>query len=270
MSDLVIDHGTPWWLSQSVWVVPATSPDEPAPGEVAPVVNQQYYGVANVRNTTDEDIENATVYFWWANPSLGIITSTNANLIGTSLVNVKANQTNTTLELTPWIPSFVNNGHECIIAAVVEGGGPPPSVLDGANDPTVAQHNLGVVYTGPQKQGRFHYPFQICNPSRIEQSYIVQAREASIEEAKPFLKDRIVHAGKLRKHGFLRIPCPEPKEYENAHPLLDGIKLTPFSCSGFTLVGSSEGGITLVHVTQHVGDRIVGGLSVLIISEREN
>jgi len=265
MAGLVIDHGNPWWLSPNVWVVPVANPGEGPPGELAPVVNQQYYAVANVRNTTDADILNATVYFWWANPSLGILTSANATQIGTSSVSVNAGQTNSTLELAPWTPSFVNNGHECIIAAVVTGGGPPPAVLDGANDPTVAQHNLGVVLAG--QQGRFHYPFQVCNPSRVEQTFVIQAREAPVEEAKPFFKTQHARDGKLGKHGFLRTSCPDPEEYGHAKPVLDGIRLAPFSCTGFTLVGTVEGGPVLVHVTQLAGDQIIGGLSVLAAPE---
>lgn len=265
MAGLVIDHGNPWWLSPNVWVVPVTNPGEASPGELAPVVNQHYYAVANVRNTTNADILNATVYFWWADPSLGILTSANAHPIGTSSVSVNAGQVNSTLELTQWTPSFVNNGHECIIAAVVTGGGQPPSVLDGANDPTVAQRNLGVVLTGPH--GRFHYPFQVCNPSRVEQTFVIGARTAPIEDAQPFLKDQPTKGGILQKHGFLGSICPDPEEYAHAKPVLEGIKLAPFSCTGFSLVGTLEGGPVLVHVTQQVGDQVIGGLSVLVAPE---
>jgi hypothetical protein len=270
MAGLVIDHGNPWWLSPNVWVVPTSNPSEGSPGEIDPVVSQQYYAVANVRNTTSADILNATVYFWWANPSLGIITSTNANLIGTSSVSVGGNQTNTSLSLTPWVPSYVNNGHECIIAAVVEGGGQPPSVLNGDNDPTVAQHNLGVVQTGAQMQHRFHYPIQICNPSRVERTFRVQVRQAPLEEAKPFLPGRLAKEGKLRSHGFLKSACPEPAQYEGAPSVLESIKLAPLACTGVTLVGATDGGMVLLHVTQQVGDRIIGGLSVLIVSSKEH
>jgi len=266
MAGLVIGHGNPWWLSPDVWVVPATNPGEASPGELAPVVDHQYYAVANVQNTAEADILNATVYFWWANPSLGILTSANANLIGTSSVSVSAGQANTTLELAPWVPSFVNNGHECIIAAVVTGGGPPPTVLDGLNDPTVAQRNLGVVAAG--QQGHFHYPFQVCNPSRVEQTFMVQARQAAIEDAMPFFKNQDAKQGTLQEHGFLRTTCPDPAEYGHAKPVLEEITLAPFACTGFTLVGTLVGGPALVHVTQQIKDRVTGGLTILITPER--
>ncbi len=76
----------------------------------------------------------------------------NANFVGKSSVSVAGNSSNTSLELSPWTPSYVNNGHECLIAAVVEGDASPPTILDGNNDPTVAQHNLGVVNLGGQME----------------------------------------------------------------------------------------------------------------------
>jgi hypothetical protein len=278
MSNLVIDHGNPWWLSPNVWAVPTSNPNEPSPGEISPSVNNQYYLVANVRNTSADDVLNATVYFWWANPALGILTTANANLVGTSSVSVVGNGSNTSLELSPWTPSFVNNGHECIIAAVVEGGGPPPTILDGNNDPTVAQHNLGVVNTAVHMQGRFTYPFQICNPSRIEQRFTVHAERAPLEHAAPFLPSLRKGAAHAAKHpaegalklGFVREVCPDPRSIDHVKPGHEEVKLAPFTCTGFTLVGILEKGEALIHVTQRLGDKLIGGLSVLVLSNKEH
>jgi hypothetical protein len=270
MSSLVIDHGNPPWLSPNVWVVPTSNPNEASPGEVAPVVGSQYYAVANVRNTSESLVLNATVYFWWADPALRVITSVNAHLIGTSSVSVLGNASNTSLELTPWTPSFVNRGHECVIAAVVEGGGPPPNILDGANDPTVAQRNLGVVKTGAMKKWRFAYPFQVCNPSRLEQSFSIHARKAPIEQAAPLLKQNVEVYARALKLGFVKAICPESEDFEHAKPVLEDIRLAPFACTGFTLAGVLEEGQALIHVTQEIGNKIVGGLSVLVISEKEH
>ncbi|WP_038713826.1 hypothetical protein [Burkholderia sp. lig30] len=267
MAGLVIDHGDPWWLSPNVWVTPISNPSEPSPGELSPIVGQKYYAAANVRNTTNADIYNATVYFYWANPALGIITSVNAVPIGTSSVTVYGGQSNNTLELKVWQPSFVNNGHECIIAAVVEGQGPPPSVLDGDADPTVAQRNLGVVVAS--KMGLFHYPFQVCNPRRIEQTFSIRARQAPSRDAAPFSKKLSIQAGQLRGHGFLRATCPDPSQYATAPRVIEDVRVAPFTCTGFTLVGTLEAGSALLHVTQHARDRIVGGLSVLVVSDME-
>jgi hypothetical protein len=287
MSSLAIDHGNPWWLSPNVWAVPTSNPSEPSPGEIAPVVNNQYLLVANVRNTSPSEVLNAEVYFWWANPSLGILTTANANPVGTSSVSVVGNGSNTSLELSPWTPSFVNNGHECLIAAVVEGGGPPPTVLDGANDPTVAQHNLGVVNVGEHMEGRFFYAFQVCNPFRLEQRFTIHAERGPIEQAAPFLTSlgdpshRSAPKGAERrasreaahsalKLGFVHEVCPHPRDFDRMRPILEDVRLAPFACTGFTLVGVLEEGEALIHVSQRIHEKIVGGLSVLVLSEKEH
>jgi hypothetical protein len=100
--------------------VPTSDPNEPSPGAVSPFVDSQYFLVANVLNTSSSDVLNAEVYFWWADPSLGILATANAHAVGKSSVSVVGNGSNTSLEPSPWTPSFVNNGHECLIAAVVE------------------------------------------------------------------------------------------------------------------------------------------------------
>ena len=57
MSNLVI--GNPWRLSPNVWAVLTSNPNEPSPGEIAPIVNSQYFLVANVRNTSTNDIRHS-------------------------------------------------------------------------------------------------------------------------------------------------------------------------------------------------------------------
>lgn len=275
MSDLIIGHGNPWWLSPNVWAVPTSSPDEPSPGEISPVVNNQYFLVANVTNTSPDDVLNAAVYFWWANPSLGILTTANANYVGKSSVSVAGNTSNTSLELSPWTPSYVNNGHECLIAAVVEDGGAPPTVLDGDNDPTVAQHNLGVVEITGQMKGFFSFPFQVCNPSRLEQRFTIHVERAPIELAAPFLPSRREsrEAEHVPRLGFVSELCPDPRSIERAKNVLEDVRLASFTCTGFTLVGVLDHGEALIHVTQRLGERTVGGLSVLALSttkEREH
>jgi hypothetical protein len=72
------------------------------------------------------------------------------------------------------------------------------------------------------------------------------------------------------KLGFVQAACPHPRDYDHAKPVLDDVRLAPFACTGFTLVGVLEKGEGLIHVSQRIGDRIVGGLSVLVLTEKEN
>ena len=149
------------------------------------MVGQQYNCVANVSNTSQQTFPDANVYFYWANPSLGMITGVNANPIGSWSGGVDAGQPAFAFEYAPWTPSFVNNGHECIIANVVAGSVTGPAILDGANDPTVAQRNLGVVQLSPHMRGRFDYAFQVCNAARSERSFTIAAEAVPEAEAAP-------------------------------------------------------------------------------------
>ncbi len=61
--------------------------------------------------------------------------------------------------------------------------------------------------------------------------------------------------------------APLPAAYDTAHPVLEGVRLAPLTCTGFSLVGVLQEGMSLIHVTQTFEGRIVGGLSVLVLAE---
>lgn len=279
MSDLVIGHGNPWWLSPNVWVALSTNPGEASPGEQNPVVGLQYLATANITSQASTGFQFGTVYFFWANPALSITTA-NANQIGSAQVTIAAGQSAVVQCTSPWTPTLLPNGsgHECLVAAVVEDAtpnqmGPPPANLDGNNDPTVGQRNLGVVAMGNQMQSRFIYPFEIFNGGRDEQTFEIVAEPAPLEQARPFLRglpggERILtQPGKLSQFGIAKTPRPEPKHCEAAERSVPKLSLGPHARTWFSLVGSVEGGAALIHVIQRLGDREVGGLSVLFVPE---
>jgi hypothetical protein len=279
VSDLVIDHGNPWWLSQSVWVALATTPGEGPPGEQNPVVGEQYLATATVNSLAATGVQNGTVYFFWADPSLSI-TTMNAHAIGSSPVTVNAGSSAPAQCTTPWVPSLLPNGsgHECLVAAVVEDTapgqvGPPPANLNGDTDPTVGQHNLGVVTMSPHQQGQFIYPFQIFNGERVERAFEIVAEPAPLEEARPFLRGLpggegiLKEPGKLGRFGIVTKPRPAPEECERPERSVPDLKLGPHEKTWFSVVGALEGGAALIHVTQRLDGRVIGGLSVLVVPE---
>jgi hypothetical protein len=180
-----------------------------------------------------------------------------------------------TWELPTWAPSFVNGGHECIIAAVVEDGDQALSgPLDGNNyPPTIAQRNLGVVQIGAPMKGRFHYTFEVCNPARVERSFTVAAEAVRPAVAARILKSLSREAWPEERFanpehlGFARTSSPAPSEFDAAHPVLEEVKLAPLSCTGFNLAGTLREGMSLIHVTQRFEEHVVGGLSVLVLAE---
>jgi hypothetical protein len=127
-------------------------------------------------------------------------------------------------------------------------------------------------------QGRFVYPIQICNPSRLEQRFTIHSRQAPLEHAAPFLKRRGKDPSKNvndekeqgLKHGLVKEARPDLIGIEHGKHVLEGIRLAPFACTGCILIGVLERGEALIHVTQEVEGKIVGGLSVLVISRKEH
>jgi hypothetical protein len=270
MSGLVIDHGNPWWTSPNVWAVPTSNPNEPSPGEPSPETGKQYYLKALVRNTETFRIDNAQINLYWANPSL-TITRGNAHLVGSAFASVDGGQTAEALCLNPWSPTFVNQGHECLVAEVAHGIPSLSDVLDGQNDPQVAQHNLTVVMF---QGASFHFAFEVCNPGRKEQTFVIHAEQADHEQFETAVRHFGNHLGPrtrgtVHELGFVKSPCPDMHALEGVvHPPLRH-KLEPNGCTGYSLVGKLEGGAALVHITQAVEDHRIGGLSLLVVRREE-
>jgi hypothetical protein len=103
--ELWIDDGDPWYLSPDIWVVPGNDPNG-LPG--IPILNMPSYVWARVHNRGTTGVSNATVRYYWADPSMAITPST-ATLIGTSYVNLTPGETKEVLCLTRWIPRTLTN-----------------------------------------------------------------------------------------------------------------------------------------------------------------
>jgi hypothetical protein len=146
---LLIRDGNPYWyLSPDIWVVPGTDPSG-SPG--SPIAGQTAYLWARVANTGSTDANGVRVDFYWANPALQV-TRSNATLIGSAYADVPAGGAQDALCLVPWTPVIVNDGHECLVAVANHPGDPLPSPLPDAFDPPtyaqVAQKNLTVLVVG--------------------------------------------------------------------------------------------------------------------------
>jgi hypothetical protein len=154
-TQLQIRDGTPdWWTSPDIWVVPGTDPNG-VPG--MPIAGQNAYTWARVANTSAEAAHNVRVDFYWADPSTQIL-SNSAHFIGSAYADIDANDTQEVLCLVPWMPTIVNDGHECLIA-VAHGSNddtalpdPLPNGFD-FNPPSylpIAQRNLSVLLASGQ------------------------------------------------------------------------------------------------------------------------
>jgi hypothetical protein len=75
--------------------------------------------------------------------------------------------------------------------------------------------------------------------------------------------------GKVERLGIVASDHPDPAELEAATAVLSPVKIAPRSCRAFTLGGSLQKGNALIHVTQSLDERVVGGLSVLVMAEEK-
>jgi hypothetical protein len=267
--ELQIQDGNPWWMSPDIWTVPGNDP-EGAPG--TPIVGQPTYLWARVTNTGRSSVTNATVRYYWANPSVGFDRNT-ANPIGTSNVNLAAGESAEVLCLTPWIPEYVNEGHECVLAEAFHPSLDPlpaTAAFDVPTDRHVAQRNLSVVLA---LQGFFSFSFVIYNTQRIERRFQIRAYQGEMGDLKPLQRtmglERLPENGKIARIAFADERCPDEKAFEKATNEKMELSIPGKGSRFLTLIGRIEGEGALVHVEQVSENRQIGGLSVLVRGDQK-
>ena len=268
--ELEIRDGSPhWYLSPDVWTV--SDPNDTT--ESLPVAGVPCYLKASVRNVGSTNVTNATVRFYWGNPAIGINRNT-ANLIGQSFVSLSAGDNDDVLCLTPWVPEFLNEGHECIIAEAFHPNDPLPATID-FNVPTdrhVAQRNLSVQMA---LKFLFHFNFEMHNPWRKKKEFNVKVEQIKIESILkqfPTLKKQLrgKKEGKLKTIGFTNKPCPdsngELNEKKKRSESQEGISLEGFARKQMAITGKIDGDFVFLNVQQFSDETQTGGLGVLIIN----
>jgi hypothetical protein len=263
--ELEIHDGNPWWLSPDIWAVPGNDP-EGTPG--LPVAGQSCYLWARVTNNGISSINNAEVRFYWANPSAGFDRNT-ANLVGTSNVNLLSGQSADVLCLTPWIPEYLNNGHECVLAEAFHSSLDPLPATPDFNVPSdrhVAQLNLSVVQA---VQGFFTQPITLNNTWRAENRFQIKAYQGKINQLKPFAQRFRIELseseGKLVNAAFVDHKRPTEGEFGNLDNRALELSIPGKGTRFKSLVGRVEGKNTLVHVGQYRKGQLVGGISMLVV-----
>lgn len=264
------DGSTHWWLSPDVWTVPGKDPEGV---QGLPVVGEPCYLWARVHNIGTNAVTNATVRFYWANPSVGFDRNS-ANHIGNANVSLNAGESKEVLCLVPWQPVWVNNGHECILAEAFHASLDPLPASPAFNvttDRHVAQRNLTILATAPKTKS-FLMSFEIHNTERLPRAFAIKTEVGKLAELRPLLKQIgrgiPTEAGKVAKVGFVKTPNPCDSD-ETPQPTIDRIEVAGGTKTGLTLTGELEGGAALLHVIQEAGGKEVGGLSVLVAQGKE-
>ncbi|MES2949006.1 MAG: hypothetical protein V4858_10740 [Pseudomonadota bacterium] len=271
---LEIADGSPWYLSLDVWTVPGDDPEGP---QGQPIVGTPCYMWARVHNNGNDLVQNAQVRFYWANPAVGFDRSS-ANFIGTANVTLAGGAQSDVLCLMPWIPIFVNNGHECVLAEAFHTSLDPLPATLAFNVPTdrhVAQRNLSVVMA--LKGGLFHMAFEIHNTSRKPGQFKLVTRAATGAELEraigifPKVAEALRGAkpGEIANAGFVEDPCPDMQAPGDVRQEVYA-QLAAGTRDGLSVVGQLKGDYALLHVEQWAEGRgekpvLAGGLSVLVV-----
>ncbi len=277
---LTIKKGSPhWWLSPSIWATSVSDPTTP-PGVGNPIAGEAYNVSVVVNDLYDQPVDSGwNLFVCWAIPTAGPIPIPPAAQIlnnapippvaATGSVQVETART--------WTPSFENAGHECLIAMAFNEGavGFPVASLDGNAPDTdvysIAQKNLGVVRVKKHMKRAFDYAFQVCNGANEERQFVITARQAPLFDIAAFVpgmpggRSILDKPGKFERLGITA--SAKPAELERAAAVLSSVGIPARSCQPFTVSGVLEEGNALIHVTQSLGERVVGGLSVLVLVE---
>ncbi|HEV2099308.1 MAG TPA: hypothetical protein VGR45_10325 [Stellaceae bacterium] len=289
---LTITPGSPnWWLSPDIWVTKVGSSTAYGSGTQNPIEGETYNVSVRVHDNypPPNSVPGGSwnLFVCWMIPTTGPFpTPTGAQVLnnGPIVPSVAAMGHADLQTAMTWTPSFENGGHECLIAAAYGtafGEGLPSSLDANPADRdtnqgylSIAQHNLGVLSLGSMMGGmRIRYRFQVCNGFDEEREFVVRARQVPLSEIDHFLpgvpggRTVLDKPGKVEHLGLVASAKPDPKELEAASAVLARVRIEPRSCRQFTLGGKLERGNALINVTQSLGERVVGGLSVLVLSE---
>lgn len=272
--ELEIRDGSPsWWNSPDIWVVPGNDPNG-SPGQ--PIAGQAAYLWGRVHNNGSSPANSARVNFYWSNPATGVLRS-NSTLIGTSFVDLDPGETQEVLCLTPWIPTIVNDGHECVVAEVIHAADPLPNPLPDAFDPPayeqIAQRNLSVL---SMTSAMMILPIQISAPAREKKSFEIAVHFA--EEIDP----KSLHQLGIRKLKYSDAPLVNAELSLNrecgkinqksccCHLHVD---LSPGTSKAVYLKVDSRGlkpGLyTPIDVVAKEGKKVVGGVTFIAVSSEE-
>ncbi|MGH7077938.1 MAG: hypothetical protein ACREFU_07540 [Acetobacteraceae bacterium] len=274
---LLIRDGSPqWWISPDIWVVPGTDPNGP-PG--SPIAGQPAYLWAHVANTGDVAANGTRIDFYWANPAMQIVVGT-ATEIGSAYGDIPPGGSQDVLCLVPWMPSIVNGGHECVLAAAHNSaeGTPLPDPLPNGfdfNPPAhdeIAQRNLSVVAAAMA----IPFPLTIVAPARADKEVTVTAEIGGTLDEKllPQLglrgfrpADKEIVEVELGREAN----CQPRKEGHHAHELK--LRVPRGTAAGVFATIRAERlpkrEYQLVHVLERSGDRLLGGISYAVVHSRE-
>jgi hypothetical protein len=279
-----------WWLSPAIWLTAQGDPST-GPKVATPVVGKAYTVWVEVQNLYPEAYTGGwNLFVCWGIPFTGTLPSVTIGQIlngamtssgpqGAPITGAIPAGSATTLQAaTTWTPSLENGGHECLLAAVYDeqdvGGIATSALLDGdatwSQTLSVAQHNFGVVQM-PGGMRHFPYHFEVWNNADQARDFEVAAWQAPLKgigtllPGVPGARTVLDRPGKVARLGIVGAKA-DATVLEKAPPQTR-VRIPPRSAHPFTLGINLSSGNALIHVTQSLDKRVVGGLSVLAMAE---
>jgi hypothetical protein len=271
---LEVRDGVPhWWLSMDIWVVPGPDPNG-APGQATE--GEPAFVWARVANNGTTTATNAVVNFLWANPNVGFDRTT-AYPIGNTTVTLTPGQALDVLCPNTWLPSFVNDGHVCLLVETYHAQDPltTGAAFEVPTDRHVAQLNLNVLSTADWMLDAL---VEVHNPGEEELVFWVEVQEGSLDELDPVVLknyglslEGLTSPGRLTRFGIVERFATLSRSDDEAKAAREvEVYVRPRHASVVRVAAEFEGGAALVHVTQRLGEkrRIVGGASYLLLPRR--
>jgi hypothetical protein len=269
--ELTIRDGDPVYLSPDIWVVPGNDPNaEPGP----PIANTPNFIWARVANRGTTAVESATVKYYWGNPAT-YLTRANMTAVGTSYVSLAPDESKEVLCVTPWVPTWVNDGHECLIVETYCAGDPLPPHTEsspfevGANR-QIAQLNLVLLMPLGEDQV-VSFAFSASTPAkthlkdwRLVVTRCPVARTKGLERqlGRLALKD----LGEEVEFGLQPYATGQPLREKGRKQI--NLRLRHAEQEGFAFTarfpggGSGRGGLFLIE--EHAGGALAGGIGIVV------
>lgn len=295
---LLIQQGASpnWWLSPAIWVTETAPPYSIVAN---PIAGKTYNVQVQVENPYSAPVNGGwSLLVFWSVPVVGGFPLAysasppsplqsenilNGQLVGGYWQGLAITETvpgpgSVTIQAAKgWTPVYENGGHECLVAFAYneEATGLPLTTVQG-NDPwsdvaTVAQHNLGVLAATHMRH--FEYPFRVSNALAESHAFDIAAQVAPLSSIISFLpnlpggRSILDHAGKVEHLGL--VEAGGSADHHARSTTLAGVHVRRGSHRTFSLVGTLPHGNALVNVTQSLDGHVVGGLSVLLLGEKE-
>ena len=149
--------GIVFWESPDIWVV---APD----GSAIPVAGQVNQVKVHVWNLGLAPCYGVHVELFWCNPSVGVNLASATQIATTQTISLNAGE-HRVLSFD-WTPSFVNNGHECLVAQVYDPiADTMVAPFNPVQDRHVAQRNVNVLRV--QAGMQIHLQFFAANLSQM-------------------------------------------------------------------------------------------------------